>query len=125
MFKLQGRVLWRWKNTSIDFSQFDGEWDDTCGKESNRVKISRICRQLSLPFNKDIHEWENGQYSCEYNEALRHAFELGLVERVYYIEEFDAYVEEETYYAWKNYFEDCVEPLKQLQEVRENNNIKE
>ena len=106
MVRLVGKVLWRWKSTSIDFSLFESEWDDTCHKESKRVKMSRICRQLSLPFNKDVHEWENGQFSCEYNEALRHAFELDLVEQVYYIEELDSYVDSETYYAWNNFIED-------------------
>lgn len=69
---------WRWKSTVIDFSKIPDEYP--IGR-FNESKKERIFRNLPLPDGEE-HEWENGRFSSEYNEALSYAFEYGLVEIV-------------------------------------------
>lgn len=103
--RFKEKVSWRWKNTIIDFSNFnDGDqfsWDER--RKSWCYKINMIMQFLPCPVNKDIHEWENGQYSSEYNEALRAAFELDLVEQMWYVESLDCYLDEEQYQCFEYY----------------------
>jgi hypothetical protein len=65
---------WKWKSTIIDFDNISNEKD-----KFNFVKKDWVFKYLGIP-DKDIHEWYNGRFSCEYNDALIYAKELGLVE---------------------------------------------
>ena len=67
---------WKWKSTIIDFSAISDEKSDYC---DYLTKKEEVFHYLGIPDN-DIHEWENGKFSSEYNTALRYAKELGLVE---------------------------------------------
>lgn len=67
---------WRWKSTIIDFSKIPDEYPNG---RFNGSKKDRIFQYLPLPDGEE-HEWRNGWYSSEYNEALRYAVEYGLAE---------------------------------------------
>lgn len=64
-----------WKSTCIDFEKLS--------KEKVRgqyyTKVDYIFYYLPLP-DTEWHEWYNGGWSSEYNEALYYAEELGLIE---------------------------------------------
>ena len=69
-------LYWRWKSTIIDFSKIPDEYPNGY---YNPSKKDYIFRYLPLP-DEEIHRWYNGGWSSEYNEALRYAEELGLIE---------------------------------------------
>lgn len=70
------KTYWKWKSTIIDFNNISDEKNDFGGYIS---KKDMVFQYLGTPDN-DIHEWYNGGWSSEYNEALRYAKQLGLVE---------------------------------------------
>ena len=114
---LKDKTLWRWKNTVIDFSRFD---DNNYEREDLHYKINQVMYRLPLPFNNEVHEWNNGEYSSEYNEALRYAFDLGLIEQVYYLKQFDIYVDEEAYYAYTEFFYNEARKNEALEVIKKN-----
>lgn len=67
---------WKWKSTIIDFNAISDEKSCYC---DYLTKKQEVFHYLGIP-DDDIHEWENGKYSSEYNTALRYAKELGLIE---------------------------------------------
>ena len=67
---------WVWKNTIIDFDNLSNEKNEYGGYIT---KKDLIFSQLGTP-DKEIHEWYNGKYSSEYNEAYKYAYELNLIE---------------------------------------------
>ena len=67
---------WKWKNTIMDFNAISDEKIDC---NSWYTKKDWIFQYLGCP-DERIHEWYNGGFSCEYNNALRYAKEFGLVE---------------------------------------------
>lgn len=69
-------TLWRWKSMIIDFSTLSNEVNDYGGYI---LKKDMIFSYLGTP-DEEIHEWYNGKYSSEYNEAFRYAKQLGLIE---------------------------------------------
>lgn len=69
---------WQWKNTIIDFNTISDEKIDC---NSYITKKEYVFRYLGIPDNT-MHEWYNGGFSSEYNEALRYAKQLGLIEDV-------------------------------------------
>ena len=70
------KTYWQWKSTIIDFDTISDEKADF---GDYITKKEMIFHYLGIP-DKEIHEWYNGGYSCEYNYALKYAKELGLVE---------------------------------------------
>lgn len=72
------KKYWHWKTTIINFAELPKEkshWSDYI------TKVDMIFKYLPLPTSiYEIHEWYNGGWSSEYNEALHYAIELGLVE---------------------------------------------
>lgn len=68
---------WMWKTTLIDFAKLPKE----NVKGHYYTKADYIFKYLPLP-DTEWHEWYNGGRSSEYNEALRYAEELGLIEWV-------------------------------------------
>lgn len=70
------KEYWQWKSTIIDFDTISDEKADF---GDYITKKEMIFQYLGTP-DKEIHEWYNGGYSCEYNYALKYAKELGLVE---------------------------------------------
>ena len=68
------KEYWVWNTTKIDFDELPK--DDIPGQFYS--KADYIFHYLPLPDNL-VHEWRNGEYSSEYNEALRYAEELGLI----------------------------------------------
>ena len=70
------KEYWQWKSTIIDFDTISDEKADF---GDYITKKEMIFHYLGTP-DKKIHEWYNGGWSSEYNEALRYAKELGLVE---------------------------------------------
>lgn len=71
MFK---KEYWVWNTTKIDFDKLPK--DDIRGEFYSKTDC--VFRYLPLP-DDSVHEWRNGEYSSEYNEALRYAEELGLI----------------------------------------------
>lgn len=71
MFK---KEYWVWNTTKIDFDELPKH--DIPGQFLS--KADYIFHYLPLP-NNSVYEWRNGEYSSEYNEALRYAEELGLI----------------------------------------------
>ena len=69
-------VYWKWKNTIIDFDVISNE---TIDYDKFITKKDYVFRYLGIPDN-EIHEWYNGGFSSEYNNALIYARQLGLVE---------------------------------------------
>ena len=69
-------VYWKWKNTIIDFDTISNE---TIDYNEYIAKKDYIFHYLGTP-DRQIHEWYNGGFSSEYNNALRYAKQLGLVE---------------------------------------------
>ena len=69
-------TYWKWKNTIIDFKTLSDEKNNYGGYIT---KKDMVFQYLGTP-DEDIHEWYNGGWSSEYNEALKYAKELGLVE---------------------------------------------
>ena len=70
-------VYWKWKNTIIDFDTISNE---TIDYNEYITKKDYIFHYLGIP-DRQIHEWYNGGFSSEYNNALRYARQLGLVEK--------------------------------------------
>ena len=70
------KTYWQWKSTIIDFDTISNEKADF---GDYLTKKEMIFQYLGCP-DKEIHEWYNGGYSCEYNYALKYAKELKLVE---------------------------------------------
>lgn len=70
------KKYWQWKSTIIDFDTISDEKADF---GDYITKKDMIFHYLGTP-DKEIHEWYNGGWSCEYNYALSYAKELGLVE---------------------------------------------
>lgn len=68
--------LWVWKNTIIDFEKLTNK---SIEKNDHIKKVDYIFHHLGVP-DKKIHEWYNGGWSCEYNEALNYGIQLGLIE---------------------------------------------
>lgn len=71
------KEYWQWKSTIIDFDTISNEKADF---GDYITKKEMIFQYLGTP-DKEIHEWYNGGYSCEYNYALKYAKEFGLVEK--------------------------------------------
>lgn len=69
-------VYWKWKNTIIDFDTISNE---TIDYNEYITKKDYIFNYLGTP-DRQIHECYNGGFSSEYNNALRYAKQLGLVE---------------------------------------------
>lgn len=69
-------VYWKWKNTIIDFDTISNE---TIDYNEYITKKDYIFHYLGTP-DRQIHEWYNGGFSSEYNNALRYAKQLGLAE---------------------------------------------
>ena len=69
-------TYWKWKSLIIDFATLSDEKNNFGGYIS---KKDMVFVYLGTPDDK-IHEWYNGKYSSEYNEAYRYAYELGLIE---------------------------------------------
>ena len=69
------KKYWVWKKTIIDFEELPNAYVDG----QYYTKADYIFHYLPLP-DTGIHEWYNGGYSSEYNEALWFAEELGLIE---------------------------------------------
>ena len=69
---------WQWKNTIIDFNTISDEKIDC---NDFITKKDYVFMYLGTPDN-EMHEWYKGGFSSEYNEALRYAKQLGLVEDV-------------------------------------------
>ena len=69
------KKYWMWKSTCIDFAKLSKEKV----KGQNYTKVDYLFHYLPLP-DDVYHEWYNGGWSSEYNEALRYAEELGLIE---------------------------------------------
>lgn len=69
------KEYWVWKKTVIDFEELPNDW--VPGHYYS--KADYIFQYLPLP-DTMVHEWYNGAYSSEYNEALRYAKELDLIE---------------------------------------------
>lgn len=72
------KEYWQWKNTIIDFNAISDEKIDC---NNFITKKDYVFRYLGIPDN-EMHEWYSGGFSSEYNEALRYAKQLGLVEDV-------------------------------------------
>ena len=72
------KEYWQWKNTIIDFNAISDEKIDC---NNFITKKDYVFRYLGIPDN-EMHEWYSGCFSSEYNEALRYAKQLGLVEDV-------------------------------------------
>jgi hypothetical protein len=70
---------WKWKNTIIDFENISDEKADF---GDYTLKKDFVFKYLGTP-DKAIHEWKNGWYSSEYNNALKYAKELCLIEKYY------------------------------------------
>lgn len=70
-------VYWKWKNTIIDFDTISNEPIDY---NKYITKKDYIFHYLGTPDRK-IHKWYNGGFSSEYNNALKYAKQLGLVEK--------------------------------------------
>lgn len=83
------KEYWQWKSTIIDFDTISDEKADF---GDYWTKKDMIFHFLGTP-DKKIHEWYNGGWSCEYNNALSYAKELGLVEE--YIDYEDKLYEKE------------------------------
>ena len=71
----ENKKYWVWKSTCIDFEKLPKEKV----KGHYYTKADYIFNYLPLP-DTMLHEWYNGGRSSEYNEALRYAEELGLIE---------------------------------------------
>lgn len=71
-------MYWKWKSMIIDFSKLSNEKNDFGGYTT---KKDMVFHYLGTP-DEEEHRWYNGGWSSEYNEALRYAFELDLVEKV-------------------------------------------
>ena len=71
------KKYWVWKTTKIDFE----ELRNNLVRGQDYTKVDYIFYYLPLP-DTMLHEWYNGGYSSEYNEALGYAEELGLIEWV-------------------------------------------
>lgn len=69
-------LYWQRKSTIIDFSKIPDEYPNGT---INWSKKQRIFKLLPLP-SEEIHQWYNGGWSSEYNEALFYAEEYGLIE---------------------------------------------
>lgn len=63
---------WKWKTTTIDFSSMKN-W-----VEKERIKY--IFNYVGIP-DTEIHEFENGKYTTEYNMAIKNAIQLGMIEK--------------------------------------------
>lgn len=72
------KEYWQWKNTIIDFNAIS---DEKIDYNNFITKKDYVFRYLGIPDN-EMHEWYSGGFSSEYNEALRYAKQLGLVEDV-------------------------------------------
>ena len=68
---------WMWKKTVIDFEDLPNDYV----QGQDYTKKAYVFHYLPLP-DTLLHEWYNGGYSSEYNEALRYAEELDLIEWV-------------------------------------------
>ncbi|MBO7695233.1 MAG: hypothetical protein J6T10_21635 [Methanobrevibacter sp.] len=73
---MKEKTYWKWKNTIIDFKTLSNDKNNYGGYIT---KKDMVFQYLGTP-DEEIHEWYNGGWSSEYNEALRYAKELGLVE---------------------------------------------
>ena len=73
---MQKIEYWKWTNTIIDFATLSNEKNMFGGYIT---KKDMIFAYLGTPDNK-VHEWYNGGFSSEYNEALKYAKEFGLIE---------------------------------------------
>ncbi len=71
---------WKWKSQIIDFSKLRKETiGGNCLYEPTKVEY--VFHYLGIP-DDEVHEWQNGRFSCEYNKALGFASELGLISYV-------------------------------------------
>ncbi len=75
---LKDDMYWKWKSMIIDFSKLPNDKNEYGGYIT---KKDMVFHYLGTP-DKEEHRWYNGGWSSEYNEALRYAFELDLVEKV-------------------------------------------
>lgn len=116
-------VYWKWKNTIIDFDTISNE---TIDYNEYITKKDYIFHYLGTP-DRQIHEWYNGGFSSEYNNALRYAKQLGLVENyvdyeneIYelkqqckkqkeVIDRIDKYIKENIYSYYDSKGEKCIE----------------
>ena len=71
------KKYWKWKSTIIDFDNITDEKADY-GFEYMSKK-DYVFHFLGCP-DKGIHEWYNGGWSSEYNQAIKYAKELDLIE---------------------------------------------
>lgn len=69
-------IYWKWKSLIIDFSNLTDEKNDY-GEYIKKKDM--VFAYLGTP-DEEIHEWYNGKYSSEYNEAFRYAKQLNLIE---------------------------------------------
>lgn len=67
---------WKWKSLIIDFANLTNEKNDY-GEYIKKKDM--VFAYLGTP-DEEIHEWYNGKYSSEYNEAFRYAKQLNLIE---------------------------------------------
>jgi DNA replicative helicase MCM subunit Mcm2 (Cdc46/Mcm family) len=63
---------WKWKKLAIDFNNYKTDYE--------RKTIREIIEWLGIPDN-ETHEFANGMYSCEYNEAYKKAKQFDLIEK--------------------------------------------
>lgn len=71
-------MYWKWKSMIIDFNKLSKE---LCSDYDHITKAELVFYKLGIP-DELVHHWENGVFTFEYNEALKCALELGLVEKV-------------------------------------------
>lgn len=69
-------IYWKWKSLIIDFGNITDEKNDY-GEYIKKKDM--VFAYLGTP-DEEIHEWYNGKYSSEYNEAFRYAKQLNLIE---------------------------------------------
>lgn len=82
-------IYWKWKSLIIDFGNIIDEKNDY-GEYIKKKDM--VFAFLGTP-DEEIHEWHNGKYSSEYNEAFRYAKQLNLIEE--YIDYDDLLYEKE------------------------------
>ena len=117
---------WKWKSLIIDFATLSDEKNNFGGYIS---KKDMVFAYLGTP-DDEIHEWYNGKYSSEYNEAYRYAYELGLIEEYVDYEdkidqltnnwnELEEYLNEQIQRSWE-IEEQCYETvLDKMKEIKE------
>lgn len=74
--------IWKWKTTKLDFEDYLQTYQDegVVGFRGYGQRIiEAVFTKLGIP-DTETHFWENGQYSCEYNQALEDAESIDLIE---------------------------------------------